>query len=460
MNKNSHCKPNDPNFDIMRHIIALIQEAPFYAMISQHVHKIVDDSVETAAMAYNLNNEEFTLYCSPTFFGGGTREIHRRDGTSYVRTFKPLSNWEIRNVLIHEFNHFVFGHLTARRRTPETPWGWATDCAINSLIKTANKQVVVGQHGPLPHGCLIPGEEIDTEPEVLALLNEEELTNLRFMSKFIAKLPPEQTSEFYMQEFMTHLYRDEGVGNGDCDGMFSGCDEHDMWDDMPEEIRERVEGMVKAIVKKAANHADSTATGWGNIPMNIREEIRRSTNNTIDWHSVLKQFTGTLQHGARSTSIKRINRKYPYVHPGLVKGHVARMLIAIDMSGSVNDEMLNMFFGALSKLSKKIDIDILPFDCSMSKDELFTWKRGTVPDLKRVRCGGTDFNVPTAFVNDVENRGRWDGLLIMTDGHAPKPDYSRIKRGWVLGEKCKLDFSIAELQIFMDKNTKMTGAWR
>ena len=87
-------------------------------------------------------------------------------------------------------------------------------------------------------------------------------------------------------------------------------------------------------------------------------------------------------------------------------------------------------------------------------------KRGTVPELKRVRCGGTDFNVPTRFVNDPKNRGRWDGYLIMTDGQAYKPEATRTKRGWVLGSGTKLNFDSQELQIFMSKNQKVTGAWR
>jgi hypothetical protein len=77
-----------------------------------------------------------------------------------------------------------------------------------------------------------------------------------------------------------------------------------------------------------------------------------------------------------------------------------------------------------------------------------------------VKAGGTSFDAPTQFVNDAKNRGRWDGLLVMTDGECSQPMPSRIKRGWVLGAGQKLYFSTNEMQVSMDKGTPTRGAWR
>jgi predicted metal-dependent peptidase len=88
------------------------------------------------------------------------------------------------------------------------------------------------------------------------------------------------------------------------------------------------------------------------------------------------------------------------------------------------------------------------------------WRKGTRPDIKRVRGGGTDFEAPTKFANDPKNRGRWDGMLVLTDGECSKPGPSRIKRGWVLGQGCKLMFPTDEITITLDPNPQMTGAWR
>ena len=74
--------------------------------------------------------------------------------------------------------------------------------------------------------------------------------------------------------------------------------------------------------------------------------------------------------------------------------------------------------------------------------------------------GGTDFNAPTNFANSPKNRGRWDGLLICTDGECEAPTASRIKRGYVIGKGRKLLFNTSDIVITMDNNKSVNGAWR
>ena len=43
--------------------------------------------------------------------------------------------------------------------------------------------------------------------------------------------------------------------------------------------------------------------------------------------------------------------------------------------------------------------------------------------------GGTCFDAPTKFVN--ESRGKYDGMIVLTDMMAPKPKRCRVKRLWM-----------------------------
>ena len=122
--------------------------------------------------------------------------------------------------------------------------------------------------------------------------------------------------------------------------------------------------------------------------------------------------------------------------------------------------MLSDFFAELSSLTKKVSIDILPFDTIAQEKDLYEWRRGTNHPAKRVRGGGTDFNAPTRFVNDPKNRGRWDGLLIMTVGECDSPGPSRVKRGYVLGKGQKLYFNTSDIVIKMEETNQVSGAWR
>jgi hypothetical protein len=253
-----------------------------------------------------------------------------------------------------------------------------------------------------------------------------------------------------------------GSGSGsddDLNDMF-GMDDHGLWDDIPDDLREYINARIRNVVEKAVTIADQQSNGWGNIPVEIAAEIRRSISRKVPWRSVLKQYIGTTIPGDRMTSIKRINKRYPYIHPGLKRGRRPKLLVAIDQSGSVSDEMMMIFFAELTSLAKNCDIDILPFDCVANEKEIYTWKKGAECPKGRQHAGGTNFDAPTEVANASHNRGRWDGLLIVTDGEAPAPVASRIKRGWVLGPKQKLYFESNELQVFVDQDRPMVGAWR
>lgn len=450
----------ETDFNLERHLITFLQESPFYAELSRHIRKTSTKSMPTAGVSFNKETDELVLFWNPDFF-------------------ESLTNSEIKGVLLHEFNHLIFGHLAARRREPHGTWNIATDLAINSLIyeafgKLANRS---GDDRPLPKGGLVPGQRLHLDQDSLSKASPEQVAAYTQFADMIESFPALQTSEWYFFKLMEEAKKNDGddakskamrqlLGTEPGDGEFvvviggDSMDDHSGWDNIPEEMRPYVEGRVKAVLEKAVNHADQQANGWGNMPASIQAEIRRSVSNVINWRSVLRQFVGSLTRGERTTSIKRINRRYAYIHPGVKRGYTARLAVAIDQSGSVDDMQLNAFFSELATLTKKISVDILPFDCYLDAKDVFEWKKGSVPKLQRVRGGGTDFNAPTKFVNDAKNRGKWDGLLIMTDGECGAPDISRVKRGWVLSKGHKLLFDTAELQVFMDDSKPMSGAWR
>jgi predicted metal-dependent peptidase len=249
-------------------------------------------------------------------------------------------------------------------------------------------------------------------------------------------------------------------GDGELGDGIGSMDDHGFWDDIPEDMREYVENRVRNVIERAVESADQSSNGWGYMPASIREEIRRFVSKKVPWRSVLRQFIGVLLPGDRSTSIKRINRRYPYIHPGVKRGRKAKLLVAIDMSGSVGEELLATFFAELTNLAKNCEIDVVPFDCSAEPEHIVKWRRGGPPPMGRVKAGGTSFDAPTDLANDPKNRGRWDGLLIVTDGICNAPKESRVRRGWVLGPGCKLQFDSNELQVFVDNERPMVGAWR
>jgi predicted metal-dependent peptidase len=424
----------DTDFNLDRHLISFLQDTPFFAELSRHIRKTPTADMPTAAVAFDPEFDDITLYWNPEFF-------------------RSMTDQEIRGVLTHEFYHLIFCHLTTRRKKPAKMWNVATDLAINSIISGHSNMA-------LPDGCLMPGV-FPKAPEGREWTKEEK--DAMPIAGLIATFPKEQSSEWYFEKLkdkVDEMKKNGQMQPGDGMGDLDSFDDHGAWDDIPEEMKDLVAGKVSNAVEKATKHADGQANGWGNIPAELRDAIRRSVTNIVDWRSVLRQFIGNIARGERTTTIKRINKRYPYIHPGVKKGYVAKLLIAIDQSGSVDDGQLALFFSELSSLTKKVSVTILPFDCAADLKDAFEWKKGNKVEAKRVRGGGTDFNAPTRIVNDPKNRGKWDGMLILTDGECAKPVSSRVKRGWVVSPGHKLEFSTDELTITLDPTPKKAGAWR
>ena len=447
----------DTEFNLERHLIVFLQESPFYAELSRHIRKTSTKGLPTAGVTFNKETDELVMYWNPDFF-------------------ESLSPGEVKGVLLHEYNHLVFGHLAARRKEPPKTWNIATDLAINSLITTQNSGRGDRNERSLPREGLIPGVRPHMDPEMLAKAPPDQRAAYEQFADLIASFPTLQTSEWYFHKLIEESQANSGDdeksqtmrrllgtgGAGDFEVVVGGdsMDDHSGWDNIPEEMRPYVEGRVKAVIEKAVNHADSQANGWGNMPASMQAEIRRSVSNIINWRSVLRQFVGTLVRGERTTSIKRINRRFPYIHPGVKRGYTAKLAVAIDQSGSVDDSQLVAFFAELASLTKRISVDIIPFDTYIDPKDVYEWRKGSNITATRVRGGGTDFNAPTMYVNDPKNRGKYDGLLILTDGECCAPAASRVKRGWVLSKGRKLLFDSDELQVFMDDSKPMSGAWR
>lgn len=436
-----------------RHFVKLFGDSPFFAEISRHVRKVVTRDLPTAGVTYDKDTDDFVMGINPDFFDG-------------------LSDAEIQGVIRHEYYHVVFLHVTGRSkgRSLHRRWNVATDLAINSIILDPSSGGV-----SLPDSALVPGKPLKLGPG-------KENEAARKVSDLIASFPVLESSDYYfnrLSELAEELQdkcpvHGEGEGGEDGEGGHSHgpsdqectcggvgtMDDHGGWGDIPDEVREQAENKARDMVEKAAKAADGRANGWGNIPSSIRDEIRRMVSRAVDWRAVLRQFIGSIARGDRSSTIRRINRKYPYIHPGVKRGYVAKLAVAVDQSGSVSDEMLAEFFGELESLTRKVSVTVIPFDYTVEEKDVFEWRKGTKPSLKRTKQGGTSFEAATQYVNSPKNRGRWEGVLFLTDGECAAPSGSRIKRGWVLGKGCKLSFPTEELQVSMEPGTSRSGAWR
>ena len=231
----------------------------------------------------------------------------------------------------------------------------------------------------------------------------------------------------------------QGQGQGSGDGV---VDEHN-WGDVSSEAHQIARERMREILRDAVNEINNNNLGWGSTPVTIREKIIKFVNGTIDWRKVLAYFVQSSVKVDRRNTMKKINRRFPYIHAGRTQNRTANIAISIDQSGSVGDDMLQAFFSELNKLATLVTFTVIPFDCSVDESLIEVWKKGQRQSAKRVKHGGTDFDAPTKYVNEA---GIFDAHIILTDMQAPKPIPSRVPRMWMTTEDCMkhLPFSTTE----------------
>jgi predicted metal-dependent peptidase len=357
-------------------------------------------------------------------------------------------------------------------------WNYATDWAINSMIPVDE----------LPEEGLRPGREFTPlTDEQLGRMTPEQVANYQKISDFQASLPLEKSSEWYFERLMDNPDVKKAVENGnkvggkslgqaleDGDVKFDengdlvdsngnpvdlvpgSMDDHDGWDELTEEERQIVKGKLKKTLEKATRDADSKGAGWGSISADHRALIRKLISNEIPWQSVLKQFCGMTRRANRHSNVRRLNRKYPGIHPGVQKGYTSSIAVYIDQSGSVSDSELELLFGELASLARNTSFTVYHFDTEVDETSETEWKKGRVPTTLRTRSGGTCFKAPTVHAN--KNKHRFDGYLILTDGGAPNPGSSKLKRGWVITPGQDLYFKDTSPRDFVIRMKKKAAA--
>jgi predicted metal-dependent peptidase len=376
------------SFDLKLHAYRLLMDEPFFAALSRKIEKRADYNIPTAGVRVDPESAQFEMIYNPDFFA-------------------KLSEEHVRGVLKHEFYHLIFEHVTSRK--PEgvnfKAWNIAADLAINSHIKDE-----------LPEMACVPGRGP------------------------FADLPLHQTAEWYLAN-LPKSDESEGGGEGsgeggEGEGEPGNFDDHSGWDDSANSPQQQAANQMakerlKQAMKDAAKEASQSPKGWGSMSGEVKQDILKRLESKVDWRKVLRYFIKTSQRASRRSSVKRINKRYAYIHPGKKVLRQAKIAIAIDQSGSVCDEMLSSFFAELNSLAKLAEFTVVPFDTQVDASKVFVWKKGQSQKAERVLSGGTCFNAPTEYVNSQN----FDGVIILTDMEAPKPKACKAQRMWMTDQR-------------------------
>lgn len=156
---------------------------------------------------------------------------------------------------------------------------------------------------------------------------------------------------------------------------------------------------------------------WGSLSGHLSDIIEASIIVRIDYRRVLSWFRATVLSSKRMLTRMRPSRRYGFQNMGIKREFCTRLLVAIDVSGSVNKKQVSQALAIINRFFKYgiKNIDVIQFDAKILGGTISMKKASK--SLKISGRGGTDFQEALDyFVN-----GKYDGLIMITDGYAEIP---------------------------------------
>lgn len=176
-----------------------------------------------------------------------------------------------------------------------------------------------------------------------------------------------------------------------------------------------------------------STTKWGSLSGGIAEMLKASTKAKINWRTVFAGFRASVLSSRRKLTRMKPNRRSGFEQMGSTRQFNTRLLVAVDVSGSISSSALSYFYGVINSAFRYgfEAIDVVQFDCGITQVQSL---KKTMKDVTAVGRGGTSFQEPIDYAKEND----YDGLLILTDGYAPAPtlpDGMRCKIIWVCQDK-------------------------
>ena len=195
--------------------------------------------------------------------------------------------------------------------------------------------------------------------------------------------------------------------------------QHQFWNEF-----ERLSNAEQKIIDAAINESIMNSVSrlktkdYGKLPGGLQQYINllvESLKPNVNWRRVLRIFTASSSRTRLKNTIRRPSKRYGTT-PGIKIQCQQKILVAIDTSGSVQEDDLREFFSELYYIWKQ-GAEIFVVECDTQIHNKYHYS-GRPPELVSGR-GGTDFNAPILFSNEEYLP---DAIVYFTDGFAPAPE--------------------------------------
>ncbi len=231
---------------------------------------------------------------------------------------------------------------------------------------------------------------------------------------------------------------DAGVGKDPLENFDDGCSSSD--DAIEKTQYWKEDDFYTTEINNVIDKIDKT-NSWGKLPGNLVDIIKKSIEPKFNYRAIFQQFRSTIISSNRTITRMKPNRRFGYAAPGSKRNFTTKILIAVDTSGSISDDDLQLAFGFIKKFFKYgiTRIDVIQFDTKIYPKSLVELSKAP-KKFNITGRGGTDFN--EVFEYAQEKNTTYDGVIIFTDGYASVPktkwlssNYKHTKYLWCLNNE-------------------------
>ena len=178
---------------------------------------------------------------------------------------------------------------------------------------------------------------------------------------------------------------------------------------------------------------------WGSLAGNFAEQLKASAKARINWRNVLSGFRASILSTQRKLTRMRPNRRTGFDNMGSIRRFDTKVLVAVDVSGSISSSDLSYFYGVVNSAFRYgfTAVDVIQFDAGVRVVQSL---KKVLRDVTVLGRGGTSFQEPIDYAHE----NGYDGLVILTDGYAPEPiipDNMRCKLVWVCNDRSSYENS-------------------
>ena len=388
--------------------------------------KITEEQRVQKAHVWLMKNPKYCLYSG--IFMVGTTSVEDGVPTAYTdganvkygREFiETLGEQELRAVILHENLHKAFRHTTVWKHLyKEWPQvaNMACDYVINLMIHDSD---TTGTDVKLPECGLLDNKYRGLDAGTVFRMIKDEA---------------DKTGKVHVKTAGDQRGQDVPVSEAG-----NGMDEHD-WENASSMSNEEREQLARDIDQALRQGAILAGKMKGNVP----REVTDALTSKVDWRDALRDFVTSFCQDKDESTWRRPSRRWigeDIYMPSMIGESVGRIVVGIDMSGSIGPDEIGQFLGEVRTICESVKpegIDLLYWDTEVCQHEKYDQDQldNLLSSTKPKGGGGTNPQCIPDYMK--AHKINAECAVILTDGYV---------RSWGEGWSCPTLWGITTQEV-------------